>query len=127
MIKARRSSDRTAATRCWVRLSLPSAPAICAALGPTLLCWAWARPLDLPASEVAKRNDVLVIESGEIELPSKVVMKKSIGLSKNVIYACLAETIVLALEGRFEVFTIGRETEWEKVKEIYLKLKEGLD
>jgi predicted amino acid dehydrogenase len=26
---------------------------------------------------------------------------------------------VLALEGRFEVFTIGRDTEWEKVKEIY--------
>jgi predicted amino acid dehydrogenase len=85
-----------------------------------------ARPLDLPASEVAKRDDVLVIESGEIELPSKVKMK-SIGLADNVIYACLAETIVLALEGRFEVFTVGRDTEWEKVKEIYkLGLKHGM-
>ncbi len=28
-----------------------------------------ARPLDLPASDVAKRPDVLVIESGEIDLP----------------------------------------------------------
>ena len=44
-----------------------------------------------------------------------------------MIYACLAETIVLALEGRFEVFTIGRDTEWEKVKEIYrLGLKHGM-
>jgi hypothetical protein len=52
---------------------------------------------------------------------------KTIGLPKNVIYACLAETIVLALEGRFEVFTIGRDTEWEKVKEIYkLGLKHGM-
>jgi hypothetical protein len=52
---------------------------------------------------------------------------KSIGLPKNVIYACLAETIVLALEGRFEVFTIGRDTEWEKVKEIYkLGIKHGM-
>ncbi len=85
-----------------------------------------ARPLDLPASEVAKRPDVLVIESGEIELPSKVKIK-DIGLPPNVIYACLAETIVLALEGRFEVFTIGRDTEWEKVKEIYrLGLKHGM-
>jgi predicted amino acid dehydrogenase len=85
-----------------------------------------ARPLDLPASEVAKRPDVLVIESGEIELPSQCRMK-DIGLPKNVIYACLAETIVLALEGRFEVFTIGRDTEWEKVKEIYkLGLKHGM-
>jgi hypothetical protein len=58
-----------------------------------------ARPLDLPAEEVAKRPDVLVIESGEIELPTKVKGMKSIGLPPNVIYACLAETIVLALEG----------------------------
>ena len=85
-----------------------------------------ARPLDLPPEEVAKRPDVLVIESGEIELPSEVHMK-NIGLPKNVIYACLAETIVLALEGRFEVFTIGRDTEWQKVKEIYkLGLKHGM-
>jgi hypothetical protein len=69
---------------------------------------------------------VLVIESGEIELPSKVNMK-SIGLPNNVIFACLAETVVLALEGRFEVFTVGRDTEWEKVKEIYkLGLKHGM-
>jgi predicted amino acid dehydrogenase len=86
-----------------------------------------ARPLDLPPEEVAKRPDVLVIESGEIELPTQVRGMKSIGLPNNVIYACLAETIVLALEGRFEVFTIGRDTEWEKVKEIYkLGLKHGM-
>ncbi|MBE2243196.1 MAG: dehydrogenase [Burkholderiaceae bacterium] len=86
-----------------------------------------ARPLDLPPEEVAKRPDVLVIESGEIELPTKVRGLKNIALPPNVIYACLAETIVLALEGRFEVFTIGRDTEWEKVKEIYkLGLKHGM-
>ncbi len=86
-----------------------------------------ARPLDLPPEEVAKRPDVLVIESGEIELPTKVKGMKTIGLPPNVIYACLAETIVLALEGRFEVFTIGRDTEWEKVKEIYkLGLRHGM-
>jgi predicted amino acid dehydrogenase/predicted peroxiredoxin len=66
-----------------------------------------ARPLDLPAEEVAKRPDVLVIESGEILLPGDVEMK-NIGLPKGVAYACLAETIVLALEGRFENYTVGR-------------------
>ncbi len=86
-----------------------------------------ARPLDLPPEEVAKRPDVLVIESGEIELPTPVKGLRYIGLPPNVIYACLAETIVLALEGRFEVFTIGRDTEWEKVKEIYkLGLRHGM-
>ena len=85
-----------------------------------------ARPLDLPASEVAKRPDVLVIESGEIQLPGDVQMK-NIGLPPGVVYACLAETIVLALEGRFENFTVGRAIEWEKVREIYqLGLKHGM-
>jgi predicted amino acid dehydrogenase len=85
-----------------------------------------ARPLDLPPEEVARRPDVLVIESGEIELPGDVQMK-NIGLPKNVAYACLAETIVLALEGRFENFTVGRAIEWEKVREIYrMGLKHGM-
>jgi predicted amino acid dehydrogenase len=85
-----------------------------------------ARPLDLSAEDVAKRPDVLVIESGEIELPGDVRMR-DIGLPKNVAYACLAETVVLALEGRFESFTVGRNIEWEKVKEIYrLGLKHGM-
>ena len=85
-----------------------------------------ARPLDLSPEDVAKRPDVLVIESGEIELPGNPEMK-NIGLPPKVAYACLAETIVLALEGRFEIFTIGRDIEWEKVREIYkMGLKHGM-
>lgn len=85
-----------------------------------------ARPLDLSAEDVATRPDVLVIESGEIELPGDVRMR-DIGLPKGVAYACLAETVVLALEGRYETFTVGRNIEWEKVKEIYrLGLKHGM-
>ncbi|MBF0101717.1 MAG: dehydrogenase [Desulfobacterales bacterium] len=85
-----------------------------------------ARPLDLSPEDVAKRPDVLYIESGEILLPGMPEMK-NIGLPPRVAYACLAETIVLALEGRYEIFTIGREIEWEKVKEIYkMGLKHGM-
>ena len=86
-----------------------------------------ARPLDLSKEDVAKRPDVLVIESGEILLPGDNVEMKDIGLPPRVAYACLAETIVLALEGRYEIFTIGREIEWQKVKEIYkLGIKHGM-
>ncbi|MFN8189554.1 MAG: dehydrogenase [Nocardioidaceae bacterium] len=85
-----------------------------------------ARPLDLSKEDVAKRPDVLVVESGEIELPGEVRMR-DIGLPKGVVYACMAETVVLALEGRYESFTVGRNIEWEKVKEIYrLGLKHGM-
>jgi predicted amino acid dehydrogenase len=85
-----------------------------------------ARPLDMSAEDVALRPDVLVIESGEIELPGDVRMK-TIGLPDGVAFACLAETIVLALEGRYENFTVGRNLSWPKVKEIYrLGLKHGM-
>jgi predicted amino acid dehydrogenase len=86
-----------------------------------------ARPLDLSPEDVAKRPDVLVIESGEIELPGANVSMKDIGLPPGVAYACLAETVALALEGRYETFTVGRNIDWERVKEIYqIGLKHGM-
>jgi len=85
-----------------------------------------ARPLDLSAEDVARRPDVLVVESGEIELPGQAHMR-NIGLPKGVVYACLAETVVLALEGRYESFTVGRNISWESVREIYrLGLRHGM-
>lgn len=97
-----------------------------AAVKPGCVITDVARPLDLSAEDVATRPDVLVIESGEIELPGQVSMK-DIGLPPGVVYACLAETVVLALEGRYETFTVGRSIEWERVKEIYrLGLKHGM-
>ncbi len=98
-----------------------------AAVKPGCVITDVARPLDLSAEDVASRPDVLVIESGEIELPGDVHMK-DIGLPPGVAYACMAETVVLALEGRYEPFTVGRDIEWEKVKEIYrLGLRHGME
>ncbi len=86
-----------------------------------------ARPLDLPPEDVAKRPDVLVIESGEIKIPGNL-RYGDIGLPEDVVYACLAETVVLTLEGRFEIYTVGRNIEWEKVREIYqMGLKHGME
>lgn len=52
---------------------------------------------------------------------------KNFGLPPGVVYACMAETVVLALEGRYETYTVGRNIEWAKVKEIYrLGLKHGM-
>ena len=85
------------------------------------------RPLIFSREDVAKRPDVLVIQSGEIFLPGNNVEMNDIGLPPNTAYAGLAETIVLALEGRFESFTVGSDTEWQKVREIYrMGLKHGM-
>ena len=51
----------------------------------------------------------------------------SLMMPPGVAYAGLAETITLALEGRFEVFTVGVSPQWDKVREIYrLGLKHGM-
>ena len=85
-------------------------------------------PMILSAEETAKRPDVLVIRGGEIRLPGDGAEMEDIGLPPGIVYAGLAETIVLALEGRFEVFTVGSAPQWDRVREIYrLGLKHGME
>jgi predicted amino acid dehydrogenase len=77
-----------------------------------------ARPPDIDAAEAALRPDVLVVESGEVLIPGEVDFHYDIGLPRRVAYACLAETALLAMEGRFESFTLGRSIRLERVREI---------
>jgi predicted amino acid dehydrogenase len=85
-----------------------------------------SRPLDIRAGEAAKRPDVMVIESGEIDLPGDVQVSLDLGLPKSTVYACLAETIILTMEGRYEPFSLSRTLCPERVKEIHqLGLKHG--
>ncbi len=78
-----------------------------------------ARPPDINEAEAALRPDVLVIESGEVLIPGDIDFHYDIGLPPRVSYACLAETALLAMEGRFESFTLGRDISISRVKEIY--------
>ncbi|MFZ4404483.1 MAG: dehydrogenase, partial [Pseudobdellovibrionaceae bacterium] len=65
------------------------------------------------------RPDIIIMESGELILPGSYKLTCNLGLPGNTVYACLAETAVLALEQRYESFTLGRDIEHSKVKEIY--------
>jgi len=86
-----------------------------------------ARPPDVKEQDARLRPDVLVVESGEVLLPGEPNFGFNIGLPPGVAYACLAETALLAMEDRFENFTLGRNIEMDRVKEIYrLFKKHGL-
>ncbi len=85
-----------------------------------------ARPPDINPAEAALRPDVLVIESGEVLIPGDIDFGYDIGLPPKTSYACLAETALLAMEGRFEDYTLGRNITMERVKEIFkLSQKHG--
>ncbi len=82
-----------------------------------------ARPPDINPAEAALRPDVLVIESGEVLIPGDIDFGYDIGLPPKTSYACLGETALLAMEGRFEDYTLGRNISMERVKEIYRLFK----
>ena len=77
-----------------------------------------SRPFDIPEEDAIKRPDVLVIASGEVTLPGDVKFDMYIGLEGTIVYACLAETALLAMEGRYESFTLSRNINYEKVIDI---------
>jgi hypothetical protein len=84
-----------------------------------------ARPSDITEEEAALRPDILVIESGEVLIPPGTVnFGYNIGLPQHVAYACLAETALLAMEGLFESYSLGRTFDLAKInrmRELYQK------
>ncbi len=85
-----------------------------------------ARPRDVSRQVVEARDDVLVIEGGMVKVPGPVDFHFDFGFPPGKAYACMAETMILALEGRFEPFTLGKEIQIERVQEIgHLAEKHG--
>lgn len=83
-----------------------------------------SRPFDVKESDALQRPDVMVIASGEVQLPGKIDSNVDMGLEGNIVYACLAETALLAMAGKFESFTLSRNISYEKVLEIDVMAKE---
>ncbi|MBZ0278275.1 MAG: shikimate dehydrogenase [Anaerolineae bacterium] len=77
-----------------------------------------ARPRDVSVQVAAERDDVLVIEGGMVEVPGPVDFGFDFGFPPKMSYACMAETMALALEGRYEDYTIGKDISVEQAQEI---------
>jgi len=77
-----------------------------------------ARPRDVAASVAAVRDDVFVFDGGMLDVPGSVNFNFDFGFPPGKAYACMAETIALALEGRFEDYTLGKLITRDRVDEI---------
>ena len=77
-----------------------------------------ARPRDVSKRVAEQRDDVLVFEGGLVEVPGPVDFHFNFGFPPKTSYACMAETIALALEGRYESYTLGKDLTVAQVKEI---------
>lgn len=79
-----------------------------------------ARPRNISGEVYARRDDVLVMDGGVIEVPGpRVDFGIDFGFPPRMCEACMAETIILALEGRLEPFTLGRDITVQQVEEIH--------
>lgn len=77
-----------------------------------------SRPRDVSVRVAQQRDDVLVIEGGVVAVPGAVEFHFNFGFPARTSYACMAETMILALEGRYESFSLGKELELARVREI---------
>ncbi|MGC4043075.1 MAG: hypothetical protein QM758_04660 [Armatimonas sp.] len=90
-----------------------------------------ARPRDVSVRVSKERQDVLVIEGGLIDVPGQMRCPAtrrdgtpkdapdfSFGFPPGTAYACMSETMMLALEGRYENFTLGKTVSVEQAEEM---------
>lgn len=77
-----------------------------------------ARPRDVSRQVAEKRPDVLVIEGGMVEVPGPVDFGFNFGFPPGMAYACMAETMALSLEKRYESFTLGKDIKLSQVLTI---------
>ena len=59
-----------------------------------------------------------MIDGGMVDVPGPVNFNFDFGFPAGKAYACMAETIALALEGRMENYTLGKKISRDKVEEI---------
>ncbi|HXH61811.1 MAG TPA: hypothetical protein VNI20_10695 [Fimbriimonadaceae bacterium] len=77
-----------------------------------------SRPRDVSVRVVQDRPDVLVIEGGVVEVPGDPDFGFDFGFPPKCAYACMSETMMLALEDREESFTIGKDVSLAQVEEM---------
>ena len=77
-----------------------------------------ARPRDVSVRVSRERPDVLVIEGGVVKVPGDVNFNFRFGFPEGTAYACMSETMMLALEDRAESYTLGKDVSVEQVEEM---------
>ncbi len=77
-----------------------------------------ARPRDVSRRVIEERDDVLVIEGGMVKVPGPVNFNFDFGFPPGMAFACMAETMTLALEGHYQSYTLGKKISLEQVETI---------
>ena len=75
-------------------------------------------PHNVSPEKASLKRDVLVIDGGVVKPPGKVDLDFNFGLALGLCYACMAETMILALEEKYEYASVGGNVSLAKVRAI---------
>lgn len=87
-------------------------------LKPGALVCDVSRPRNVSVEVKKKRDDVLIIEGGVVKVPGDVDFHFNFGFPPKTSYACMAETMILAMEENYTDWSLGREMPVARVKGI---------
>ena len=76
-------------------------------LKPGAIVCDMSRPRNVSEDVALLRPDVLVIDGGIVEVPGRPELGVNLGFDKGLAYACMSETIMLALEKHYEHTSVG--------------------
>ena len=77
-----------------------------------------SRPRNVSVEVKKFRDDVLIIEGGVVTVPGNVEFNFDFGFPPRTSYACMAETMILALEEKYVDWSLGRDLTIEGVTGI---------
>lgn len=85
-----------------------------------------AKPDNVDFQQASQRPDVLVVDGGSVLCPGKRLVEVmdhrfpyTEGIDSEKVFSCFAETIILALEGWFEDYSLGRDLELDRIQDVY--------
>lgn len=85
-----------------------------------------SRPKNISEESLTNREDILLIEGGIVKPPGNVDFHFSFGLPSGLAYACIAETMILTFEKKYENYSLGGNVTVEKAQEMgWLAKKHG--
>jgi len=75
-------------------------------------------PRNISRMVAEKRKDVLVINEGVVDVPGDLGLNNTSGFLAGKYNASMAETIILALEKKYESYSLGKDMTIEQVEEM---------
>jgi fatty aldehyde-generating acyl-ACP reductase len=89
------------------------------AVSPGTVICDLSQPRNVSQEDAALRDDVLIVDGGLVRPPGPDIrFNFYFGLPEGLAFACMAETMILALEHHYESFSLGGNITVEKVTKI---------